>query len=467
MALQPIRPTRLRYSFSVALACTGPQGQKRRRPRLCLHRIGRASLARAAQPGLLRRQQAGSAQKREQVGRHRSDQGEVQDQRKGSSLRESLSPRLRDHEELLPRVLRRQGRATEGKATGSPTRGVPLLLQGPLWPDRRLLPGIAEAPDRVAALDATSPSSASALDHGTGTTVMDWGVPAHRRQAQLTRWHEGVRGSVCGRAPVEPREAREVAVEADPLAARLDRERCQVRVGCQIADGVDSPTEVGEQCPVAVTGSDDTCVGPGAKTVTEVEGLTERGRRVQRAAVRGDAHEGAEDELGESEGAHVPGGVFEQIAATSWSPCSMRWALSSTLTSKRITRCSRGCRPALHCCSDRRRALAPYHERSGLGRARTSPPRHMRPVPSAAPPQSRGPATFRVPQRAAKGTEHFVIELNSRAHASSVAPPHKCVAQPFVQTTVVARNQPTKVACDHLAPTPIRPAETSPSVSHG
>ena len=122
-----------------------------------------------------------------------------------------------------------------------------------------------------------------------------------------------MRGSVCGRAPVEPGKTREVAIEADPLTAGLDRERRQVGVGCQVADGVDSPAEIGEHGPVAATGRNDTCVGPVAETVAEVEGVTKRGWWVQRPTVGDDAHKGAENELGESEGTRVPHGTFEQV----------------------------------------------------------------------------------------------------------------------------------------------------------
>ena len=64
---------------------------------------------------------------------------------------------------------------------------------------------------------------------------------------------------------------------------------------------------------MAGTGGNDACVRPRAKPVAEVQRVAERCRRVQRAAVRRDTHEGTQDELGYGIGTHVRDGPLQQI----------------------------------------------------------------------------------------------------------------------------------------------------------
>ena len=98
-------------------------------------------------------------------------------------------------------------------------------------------------------------------------------------------------------APAQIGELREVAIEADPFAPVLERQRGVLGVGDQAAAGLGAPAQLLEYRPMAVAGPNDSRVRPDEKAVGEAERLVKGSRDREGARVRRDPDEGAEDEL--------------------------------------------------------------------------------------------------------------------------------------------------------------------------
>jgi hypothetical protein len=102
--------------------------------------------------------------------------------------------------------------------------------------------------------------------------------------------------------PAEPWETSEVPIRRHQLAAALDRERAEVGVGDEVPSSVSRATQLLEQRPVALPGSDRHGVRNGAQGGSEREGFVDRRREIEDARMRRDPHETRQDELGDTEG---------------------------------------------------------------------------------------------------------------------------------------------------------------------
>lgn len=99
----------------------------------------------------------------------------------------------------------------------------------------------------------------------------------------------------------QPAKAGVVAVRGDPLAARLDRERGQERVGHEISPGAALTAEPGEDLPVSRPGRERNRVRARAHGLAERERSLRTGRFPEDTRVRHDADEPAEDEIRDAE----------------------------------------------------------------------------------------------------------------------------------------------------------------------
>lgn len=91
-------------------------------------------------------------------------------------------------------------------------------------------------------------------------------------------------------APPKAGEAREVAIGGDQLAAGLDRERGEERVGDEVPTGAAVAAGSNEQIPVALTRRESDGVGSGPKHVGERERV-DRGLQPRPIAGRSGAEE--------------------------------------------------------------------------------------------------------------------------------------------------------------------------------
>lgn len=100
-------------------------------------------------------------------------------------------------------------------------------------------------------------------------------------------------------APAKAREAAEIAIGGDPLAAGLDRQRREIGIRHQVALGAGAQTEALEDLPVTRAGRDDHGGRLGTERGGELEGTFDGRRRREDARVRRHPDEPAQDELRE------------------------------------------------------------------------------------------------------------------------------------------------------------------------
>ena len=102
-------------------------------------------------------------------------------------------------------------------------------------------------------------------------------------------------------APTETWEPREVTVGRDQLAARLDREGRQVRVGHEVASCRAVAAQPNEDRPVSFAGRDGNSVRCRTERLGERDRLVHRRRGIEDPRMGGDAYEAGKDRLGKCE----------------------------------------------------------------------------------------------------------------------------------------------------------------------
>lgn len=96
---------------------------------------------------------------------------------------------------------------------------------------------------------------------------------------------------------VQSAKATVVAVGGDPLGARFNCQRGEIRVRNEIAAGAGLGAETREDLPVALSRCEHSRVRLGSKRLAEGDRLWQRRRVREHLRMRDDAQEAAENEL--------------------------------------------------------------------------------------------------------------------------------------------------------------------------
>ena len=109
-----------------------------------------------------------------------------------------------------------------------------------------------------------------------------------------------IRDSVERVTPAKPAESTEVPVGRDPLAARFDRDRCEIRIGHEIALHARIETQPPEEVPMTRTGFDAHAIRLVAQLLGERECVGSTAWALEYLGMRHHANEAAQDKIGNS-----------------------------------------------------------------------------------------------------------------------------------------------------------------------